>query len=400
MLADHPRSRREEVWRHENPSPHRAGDRTALDRRRCRPGRARPRPDLHPRLRARSGVGARRARRSDRRQSALPRALGVPGPVPGGRSGDHPPRDLRRRDASADPLRSGAHESRCDPAAHRVAHPGAGAAPAGDRRCRRLRGQRPAVRCPAVPDHPAVSGGGGSQSIRVLIHPRHPISSFSAGAGAWRAIPPRCARRTAPRLRRTLSPAGGCAILQPAPPPRRREGRRGSFPAAGRDAMKALIAYDSGFGNTERVARAIGQALEARAEVEVWSVKDADASRLDDFDLVVVGSPTRAFRPTPDTSRFLARIPPGHARGPRRGGLRHSHRRGGYRQALAARAGASLWLCRPPDRPDAPEEGGPAGGSPRGLLRGRHRGTAQGGGTGASGGVGTKPDRAARLGFG
>jgi hypothetical protein len=63
-----------------------------------------------------------------------------------------------------------------------------------------------------------------------------------------------------------------------------------------RDALKGLVVYESFFGNTERVARAIASGLrleELSAEaVDVGDVHDVD---LDAYDLLVVGGPTHAF---------------------------------------------------------------------------------------------------------
>lgn len=73
--------------------------------------------------------------------------------------------------------------------------------------------------------------------------------------------------------------------------------------------MKALVIYDSFFGNTEKIAQAIGQALGAQGEVEVRRVSEVRAEHVTGVDLLVVGSPTRAFRPTPAISNFLAGLP-------------------------------------------------------------------------------------------
>ena len=58
--------------------------------------------------------------------------------------------------------------------------------------------------------------------------------------------------------------------------------------------MKALIVYDSYFGNTEKVAKAIEDALQEK-QYEVSSIKAADAAAkdLDKLDLLIVGSPTK-----------------------------------------------------------------------------------------------------------
>jgi flavodoxin len=71
--------------------------------------------------------------------------------------------------------------------------------------------------------------------------------------------------------------------------------------------MKALIIYDSVFGNTEEVARSIGSAL--GADVPVINVRKATPDHLKGLDLLVVGSPTRSFSATPEMLQFLQSIP-------------------------------------------------------------------------------------------
>ena len=65
--------------------------------------------------------------------------------------------------------------------------------------------------------------------------------------------------------------------------------------------MKALVVYDSVFGNTEKIAQAMGQALGAEA-VKVSAVT---AEHLAGVGLLVVGSPTRAFKATPATMAWI-----------------------------------------------------------------------------------------------
>jgi len=79
--------------------------------------------------------------------------------------------------------------------------------------------------------------------------------------------------------------------------------------------MKALVIYDSFFGNTEKIAQAIGQAHGARGEIQVLRVSNAKPEDLAGVNLLIVGSPTRAFRPTPAISNFLDGIPAGGLRG-------------------------------------------------------------------------------------
>jgi len=73
--------------------------------------------------------------------------------------------------------------------------------------------------------------------------------------------------------------------------------------------MKTLIVYDSVFGNTEQVALAIGNTLGSQPDVEVLRVEHVKPEQLAALRLFIVGSPTRAFRPTPAISRLLGRIP-------------------------------------------------------------------------------------------
>lgn len=72
--------------------------------------------------------------------------------------------------------------------------------------------------------------------------------------------------------------------------------------------MKALIVYDSVYGNTEKIARAIGEGL--AGEVEVLRVGEADHSGVGGYSLVVVGSPTHGGRPTPAVLVFIKRAGP------------------------------------------------------------------------------------------
>jgi flavodoxin I len=74
--------------------------------------------------------------------------------------------------------------------------------------------------------------------------------------------------------------------------------------------MKALVIYDSMFGNTEQVAQTIGQALLSEGhEVQTLRVTQVSPQQATEVDVLLVGSPTRAFRPTPATVQFLKDIP-------------------------------------------------------------------------------------------
>lgn len=69
--------------------------------------------------------------------------------------------------------------------------------------------------------------------------------------------------------------------------------------------MKAFVIYDSQYGNTEKIAAAIFEALGAHVEAELVRAVDASPSALAQARLLIVGSPTQGFRPTEPVSRLL-----------------------------------------------------------------------------------------------
>jgi flavodoxin len=73
--------------------------------------------------------------------------------------------------------------------------------------------------------------------------------------------------------------------------------------------MKILIIYDSYFGNTELIAKAISEALAAQTEVQIIKVTDVRLDQLKDFGLVLFGSPTRGFNASESTLHFVTSIP-------------------------------------------------------------------------------------------
>jgi flavodoxin len=72
--------------------------------------------------------------------------------------------------------------------------------------------------------------------------------------------------------------------------------------------MTTIIVYDSVFGNTAEVARAIGAELELSQSVRLVSLQEAKPADLDGADLVIFGSPTRGFRPTPAIQEFVGSV--------------------------------------------------------------------------------------------
>lgn len=71
--------------------------------------------------------------------------------------------------------------------------------------------------------------------------------------------------------------------------------------------MNILVVYDSYFGNTEKIALEIGKSF--GDDVPVKRPADIDLGSLPGLDLLVVGAPTRAFRPSDAIKAFLKEIP-------------------------------------------------------------------------------------------
>jgi flavodoxin I len=79
--------------------------------------------------------------------------------------------------------------------------------------------------------------------------------------------------------------------------------------------VTVLVVYDTVFGNTAQVAKRIGDALNDQAEVSVRAVADVQSGLPERPDLLIVGSPTRAFQPTPAIKNFLAALSPSRLHG-------------------------------------------------------------------------------------
>ena len=81
--------------------------------------------------------------------------------------------------------------------------------------------------------------------------------------------------------------------------------------------MKVLVIYDSVFGNTEKVARAIAEGLGEEGDRRDETPGRGDGDGMAGYDLLVVGSPTRGFRPTEGLVALLNQLPAGALKGRR-----------------------------------------------------------------------------------
>lgn len=70
--------------------------------------------------------------------------------------------------------------------------------------------------------------------------------------------------------------------------------------------MKTLIVYDSNFGNAKLIAEEIGR--EFSPDSKVISVSDVKTNDLENLDLLVVGSPINAWRPTQSILWFIYKL--------------------------------------------------------------------------------------------
>jgi len=73
--------------------------------------------------------------------------------------------------------------------------------------------------------------------------------------------------------------------------------------------LKTLVVYDSLYGNTKKIAEAIGGAI--TGDVRILAAADASVSELKALDCLIAGSPTTGGRATPAMRQFLDKIPNG-----------------------------------------------------------------------------------------
>jgi len=72
--------------------------------------------------------------------------------------------------------------------------------------------------------------------------------------------------------------------------------------------MNILVIYDSVYGNTEKIALAIGGELGSPEDVAIMRVSEVKPDQFRGLKLLVVGSPTQRFRPTLAISNLLKGI--------------------------------------------------------------------------------------------
>ena len=59
---------------------------------------------------------------------------------------------------------------------------------------------------------------------------------------------------------------------------------------------RAVVIYDTKFGNTEKVAGALAEGMKKqRVKVDCSKIGEVDISKLGDYDLLAIGGPTHVF---------------------------------------------------------------------------------------------------------
>ena len=73
--------------------------------------------------------------------------------------------------------------------------------------------------------------------------------------------------------------------------------------------MKSLVVYDSQYGNTKKIAEAIGSALESYGRVLVMHASDVQPGDLMGINRLIVGSPAQQLNATPAVLNWIKTIP-------------------------------------------------------------------------------------------
>jgi flavorubredoxin len=74
-------------------------------------------------------------------------------------------------------------------------------------------------------------------------------------------------------------------------------------------ARKAIVIYDTQFGNTEKVAKALASGIrEQEVQVDCVKVDEVDVNKLAEYDLLAIGGPTLAFGMSKPMKDLLGRL--------------------------------------------------------------------------------------------
>jgi flavodoxin len=74
--------------------------------------------------------------------------------------------------------------------------------------------------------------------------------------------------------------------------------------------MRACVLYLSRTGNTRRLAEAISDLL----KTPIFDIAKSKPSIIEDFDLLILGTPVTGFQPAPEVLSFVKRLPEGEGK--------------------------------------------------------------------------------------
>jgi flavodoxin len=73
---------------------------------------------------------------------------------------------------------------------------------------------------------------------------------------------------------------------------------------------RALVVYDSKYGNTKLVAEKIAEGIRAAGEIEtkVSFLEDVDVGKIPGYDILVIGAPNHYSKPSNRASEFIRKL--------------------------------------------------------------------------------------------
>ena len=74
--------------------------------------------------------------------------------------------------------------------------------------------------------------------------------------------------------------------------------------------MRTCVLYLSRTGNTRRLAEAISDLL----KTPIFDIAKSEPSIIEDFDLLILGTPVTGFQPAPEVLSFIKRLPEGEGK--------------------------------------------------------------------------------------
>jgi len=69
---------------------------------------------------------------------------------------------------------------------------------------------------------------------------------------------------------------------------------------------KALVLYDSVFGNTEKIAKALSRGIQRHCGVDCLNIKEANPKKFAEYGLIAIGAPTQAHSAYKPMKDFLS----------------------------------------------------------------------------------------------